>query len=88
MPFIPYEFDPPSADYEEAHLTFQDTPAGKLVSWPLIGASILLPKDTVYPEFSEIEERNRYSADVIGMSVLGAAAPPAISAKKTQGRAR
>jgi hypothetical protein len=38
-PLIPFEFDPPSADYKEAHLTYQDVPNGQQVSWPVVGAS-------------------------------------------------
>ena len=47
MPLIPYEFDPSSAEYEEEHLVYEDTPGGKTVSWPLIGASVFLEKSSV-----------------------------------------
>ncbi len=43
-PLIPYEFDPTSAAYEEAHLIYEDAHGGKTVSWPLVGVSLFLEK--------------------------------------------
>lgn len=65
---IPYEFDPPASNYEEAHLVFQDAPGGETVSWPLVGVSLFLPKDKMFPSLDEIEGANRGKLKVHALS--------------------
>lgn len=58
-PIIPYEFDPPAADYETAHLVYQDVAGGQMVSWPVVGASLLLPKSEHSVKIQDIETHNK-----------------------------
>lgn len=48
-PVVPYRFDPTSDHYEEEHLVWEDAPGGRLVSWPVIGARIIVPDDMKLP---------------------------------------
>jgi hypothetical protein len=56
-PLIPYEFDPPAAEWEEHHLDYKDTTGGKLVTWPVVGASLFLPEGPA-PGLDEIKASN------------------------------
>lgn len=43
-PRVPYSFDPPSDEWKEAHLVWEDAAGGKFASWPLIGERIFVPE--------------------------------------------
>jgi hypothetical protein len=43
-PRVPYSFDPPSEEWEEEHLVWEDATDGKFASWPIIGERIFVPE--------------------------------------------
>jgi len=43
-PRVPYSFDPPSDEWEEEHLVWQDADGGRVASWPVIGERIFVPE--------------------------------------------
>jgi hypothetical protein len=48
-PIVPYQFEPTADNYEEEHLVWEDALGGQMVSWPVIGARIFVPKDIRLP---------------------------------------
>ena len=64
-PLIPYTFDPASDEYETDHLVYETVTGGEQVSWPLIGASLFLPKTPEEHSFS-LEAYKFCDREVIG----------------------
>ena len=65
-PLISFEFLPPATDYEEAHLDYEAVTGGEIVRWPLLGATIILPKS--WGALNEIEEYNNGNFKAHGQS--------------------
>jgi hypothetical protein len=57
-PTIPFEFDPGASEFEEHHLQYKDVPDGQLVSWPMAGLAIHVPKHKWSPDHDDIEKAN------------------------------
>jgi hypothetical protein len=48
-PLIPYQFDPLASEYEEHHLVWEDALGGHMVTWPVTGTRIFMPKESSDP---------------------------------------